>query len=285
MMRHAICLRRGSLIRRFGSRALSTGDATYKPLAGKTALVTGAASGIGRAVAYKFASQGADVVAVDINLKPLRVLEAEIAKMEVNVLALNLDVSSDTDNKVMIDEAMTVFERPISIAHLNAGVGEVVKPLWDTTPEEFDRVLKVNLYSVFYGLRSLLPPMIEAGTGGSIIATASVLGLRTSKHMVAAPYITSKFGVVGLVKAAAIEAAAHNIRVNAIAPGLIDTAILDSFQAPREELMSLMSMTHLISDRMGHPDEVAEMVSFLASDKASFCTGSVYPVCGGCLSA
>jgi NAD(P)-dependent dehydrogenase (short-subunit alcohol dehydrogenase family) len=179
------------------------------------------------------------------------------------------------DNQAMVGQTVERFGA-LHVAHLNAGVIQGSTILGGDV-EVWDRVVAINLRGVFLGMRAAAPAMIEAG-GGAIVATASVAGLRGSAGMPS--YCASKHGVVGLVKAAAAEFAAHGIRVNAVCPGIIDTPMLGPAHGVKEITEGLLARGHLLN-RVGQAEEVAAVVTFLASDKAGFVTGAAVPVDGG----
>jgi NAD(P)-dependent dehydrogenase (short-subunit alcohol dehydrogenase family) len=245
------------------------------PLAGRVAIVTGGASGIGRATALAFARQGARVCVADLNAEGAERVAKEIAGAGGDALAVPLDVTDVGQNEAAVRRTVERFGA-LHVAFLNAGIA-VPSTVLAGDVDVFDRTLAVNLRGVYLGLRAVAPALIQAG-GGSIVATASVAGLRGGAGMPA--YYASKHGVVGLVKAAAAELAPHRIRVNAVCPGIIDTPILGPLHGMKEFTEGVFARLHLVN-RVGQPEEVAELVSFLASERAAFVTGCAWPIDGG----
>lgn len=244
--------------------------------AGKTVLVTGAAGGIGQATVARFIREGARAIAVDVNLAALTPLAARFGSA---VSIFQADVANEAQAEAAMSAAAATAQR-IDIAVLNAGIEGSVKPLHTTPLEEFDKVMAVNVRGVFIWLSRLMAHMREQG-GGVITITSSIAGLRGAAGM--APYITSKHAVMGLMKVAALEGAAHNIRVNTINPGPIDTRMMQSIDESVGVLEEVRArkFARIPLGRYGTADEVAAMTAFLSSDDAGYCTGGSYLADGG----
>lgn len=246
-----------------------------KRLAGKVALVTGAASGIGAASARELARGGARVGCADLDADGAERTAKEITQAGGDAFGLALDVTDPEQNTKAV---VAVVDRygSLDVAHLNAGIAAASSVL-DTTLEEWDRVHAVNQRGVFLGLQACARAMRDTG-GGSIVITSSGAGLRGGPAM--GTYCATKHGVLGLMKCAAVDLAPHAIRVNAVCPGVIDTPILGPIHQNREILDGVFARVHPIG-RVGQPEEVARLVLFLASDESSFITGTAHPVDGG----
>ena len=240
----------------------------------RVAIVTGGASGIGRAAATLLASEGARVCVADIDAAGAERVAKQIEAAGGVAFACNTDVSEPEANEEMVSRTLDAYGS-LDIAYLNAGIarGSTIR---GGDLAAWDEVVSVNLRGVFLGMRSVVEPLIAAG-GGAIVCTASVAGLRGGTNMPS--YYASKHGVIGLVKAAACEFAPVNVRVNAVCPGVIDTPILGPAHGV-SAITDLLAKGNPLG-RVGQPEEVAQLVSFLASNRAEFITGAAYPVDGG----
>jgi len=243
----------------------------------KTAIVTGAASGIGKSTAELYAREGANVVLSDIDVKKGNNAAEEINKNGGNAIFVKADVSSPSDCELLVEKAVKHFGR-LDYACNNAGIGGESKPVADYSIENWNKVIAVNLSSVFYCMKYEIKAMLETG-GGAIVNIASILGNTSFEN--SAAYVSAKHGVVGLTKNAAVEYAKKKIRVNSVGPAFIHTPLIAALEDDKDTYNFLVSL-HPIG-RLGKPEEVAELVIWLSSDKASFVTGSYYPVDGGYL--
>jgi len=244
-------------------------------LAGKTALVTGAGSGIGREIAYRFADENANVVVSDMNETGGAETVAGILQRKGHAIFLRADTSNPKDSDATVRAAVEEFGA-VHIAVNNAGIGGASAPVGEYPIDSWDRVIAVNLSGVFYGMRYQIPAMLAAG-GGSIVNISSVLGQVGFRN--SAAYVAAKHGILGLTKSAALEYGTRQIRVNAVGPGFIMTPLLKNMSP---ETLKVVEGMHAVG-RLGTSDEVAQMVLWLSSDHASFVTGAYYPVDGGYL--
>ncbi len=241
--------------------------------AGKVALVTGAASGIGACVARLLAAGGAQVVAADIDGTGAARIAGELNASGGQALAHAIDLADIAAVEAMIALVVKQF----GVLHLavnNAGISGTRVPLAEQTFENWHRVIDVNLNAVFYAMKYEIPALLNAG-GGAIVNIASVLGSVGSAMSPA--YVAAKHGVVGLTKSAAIAYSAQGVRLNSVGPGYIDTPLL---QVVDKAALPALIANHPIG-RLGKPEEVAEVLCFLLSDRASFVTGSYQLVDGG----
>nr|ABX71095.1 Lct12 [Streptomyces rishiriensis] len=242
----------------------------------KIVLITGAGSGIGAAAARVFTRQGATVVLAGRRADPLRRLTGLLRENGASASWVAADVADPADVRAMVEFTLSEHGR-LDAAFNNAGVGVEKRPLHLTDDADYRRVMDVNVTGVWNCLRHEIAAMLANG-GGSIVNTSSVGGLVATS--VAAPYIASKHAVIGLTKAAAVEYAEHGIRVNALAPGLTRSEMVDQwFTAhPEAERGALRSAPQ---QRAAEPEEVAEAAAWLCSDRASFVTGATLAVDGG----
>jgi NAD(P)-dependent dehydrogenase (short-subunit alcohol dehydrogenase family) len=243
---------------------------------GKAGLVTGAASGIGRACALRFAAEGASVIVADLEsaAEGGRRTVQEIERAGGRAEFLACDVARSEDNAALVARVVERFGR-LDFAHNNAGIG-VHRLLHETSDEDFDRVIAVNLRGTFLGMKHQIAQMLAADPpGGAIVNTSSNAGLRAVTMLSA--YAASKHGILGLTKNAAVEYADLGIRVNAVCPGAIMTPLMSDQPPERQrEILAPQAMT-----RFGDPAEVAAAVVWLCSADASFITGVALPVDAG----
>jgi NAD(P)-dependent dehydrogenase (short-subunit alcohol dehydrogenase family) len=241
----------------------------------KVALVTGAGSGIGRATSIMFSQKGARVVAADIDLKEAEQTVQVIKKSGGEAIAVKVDVRSASQVEDMVNTVVDKWGR-LDIAFNNAGilVKEWVR-LAEESTEVFDNVIDTNLKGTRLCMKHEIRAMLKLG-GGVIINNSSISGISPSPLQ--SSYCASKHAVIGLSNSAAIEYAENNIRIVAVCPGWIDTPLLDPLQSVPENSQLMHSQAP--AGRMGRPEEVAELVTWLASDAASYIWGGAFPICG-----
>lgn len=249
---------------------------------GKAALVTGAASGIGLAAARRLWRDGASLVAVDRDEAGLDRLVSELDGDLGEVVGVVADVSDEASVMNYVARALDASGR-IDLFVNNAGIEGRWLPIVEQDVADFDAVMAVNVRGVFLGLREVLKAMIAQGGGGSICNTASMGGLRGGMNF--SPYVASKHAVVGLTRSVAQEAAPYGIRVNAVAPGHIDTRMarnLTVLANPEDPAAAFEARAATIPlKRYGTPEEVANLIAFLLSDEASYITGTISSVDAG----
>jgi len=247
-------------------------------LDGKSALITGGGGGIGRATALAFAREGASVAVADLMAEAARETVALVNAAGGQAISLSGDVSRDADVRAMIEGVVSTYGG-VDCAFNNAGIAgwqidAVGKKTAEWSEEAFDRMIAVNLKGVWLCMRHELPQMQTQG-GGAIVNTASIAGL--AGLPTSSAYVAAKHGVVGLTKTAAIEYAEASIRVNAVCPGYIRTPMTEPGMRLRGE--AILAQTPF--KRLGNPEEIAEMVVWLCSERASFVSGVAYNVDGG----
>jgi len=247
-------------------------------LNGKVALITGGASGIGRATALTFAREGAKLIIADMNEDGGQQTVHMIAEQGGEATFVQVDVSRATEVEAMISKTVQTYGR-LDCAHNNAGIGSRPRVLLHELSEEsWERVININLKGVWLCMKYEIIQMCTQG-GGAIVNTASIMGLVGSWSR-SGVYNASKHGVVGLTKTAALEYAKSGIRVNAVCPGYIRTPLIEEALTSNPEMEAQIVARHPVG-RMGRPEEIAEAVMWLCSDAASFVTGHTMTVDGG----
>jgi NAD(P)-dependent dehydrogenase (short-subunit alcohol dehydrogenase family) len=246
----------------------------------KVAVITGAASGIGRSTAIRFAGEGASVVIADLNREGGDAVVRDCKENGGNAVFQLADVSKEENIKSAIDRAVKEFGR-LDIIYNNAGLGGAVGAIEKTTAENWDRSFSILLRAVFLGIKHAIPELRKAG-GGSIISTASIAGLRGAAGLHA--YCAAKSGVISLTRSAAIELAKDKIRVNCICPGLIATPLTYNRLPGGEQTATQIFAGFQPWPRTGRPEDIAAMALFLASDDSEFVTGQAMVVDGAATS-
>ena len=254
-------------------------------LDGKVALITGATGGIGRAAAQLFADEGARLTLVDLDESALREVAQTVGEDRATYVAA--DVTQPDQTQAYVQAAVDRWGG-LDVLLANAGIEGSIASIPEYPLDVFDRVMAVNVRGVWLGIKYVVPVMRERG-GGSIVITSSTAGIGAGPDMSA--YTTSKHAVIGLMRTAAMEGAASGIRVNTVNPAPIETRMMRSIEEMRVTALDDADITveqtyratsaRIPLGRYGHPEEVARMMLFLASDDSSFCTGGVYMVDGG----
>jgi NAD(P)-dependent dehydrogenase (short-subunit alcohol dehydrogenase family) len=241
-------------------------------LSGKVAVITGAGSGMAKASVKVFVREGANVVAADVSGAE----KDTAAEVGGGVLPVHCDVTKEADVEAVMRAAVEEFGRLDAVLNV-AGIADGIM-LVDVTMEQYDRLMDVDLRGVFLGLKHGIRTMLECGNGGAVVNWSSIGGLNSS--IATSVYGAAKAGVVSLTKTAALEYAAKNVRVNCVCPGYIKTEIMG---ATLDDFPGAAKGTPM--RRLGQPHEIAEVASFLCSDRASFVTGAIIPVDGGRVAA
>jgi 3-oxoacyl-[acyl-carrier protein] reductase len=245
-------------------------------LKGKVALVTGAGSGMGKATALLFASEGAKVAAADISEAAVEGVAREIRNAGGEAIAIGADVAKSEDVQRMVAATLERLGSP-NVLYNNAGIEGESDFLAEMSEAAFDKVIAINLRGVFLGMKYVLPHMVKLGAG-SVINQASIAGMVAIRG--GAAYSASKAGVIALTRVAALEYGRYNIRVNCICPGAIETPMAERIrkgEPPRPNAVKRIS----VFNRMGLPEEIAKVALFLASDDSSFATGAPFVIDAG----
>jgi NAD(P)-dependent dehydrogenase (short-subunit alcohol dehydrogenase family) len=243
----------------------------------RVAIVTGGGSGIGEATAKLYASNGAKVVVSDVNETHGKAVAQKIIQDGGEAIFVKADVSTPADCEKLVNETFKTYGQ-LDIAFNNAGIGGESNPVADMSIEGWDHIIAVNLSSVFYCMKYEIAAMLKKGKG-AIVNMSSILGSVGFAN--ASGYVAAKHGVVGVSKNAALEYSAKGIRINSVGPAFINTPLLTSAGID-DNMKKILAQSHPVG-RLGEPGEVAELVIWLSSDKASFVTGAYYPVDGAYL--
>ena len=240
------------------------------------ALVSGAGSGIGRATAKRFAADGAQVVAVDIDVDGGQETVSDIEAAGGEATFVEADVTDEGDIEEMVSVAVDGYGG-LDCAFNNAGIEGTEAPASEQPMSNWEQVIDTNLKGVFLSMREEIPVLMENG-GGAIVNTASIAGLRGFRNL--SPYVASKHGVVGLTRTAALEFGGDGVRVNAVCPGVIETPMVARSREENPEAIEA-TVAATPADRLGQPEEIAAATTWLCSDEASFVTGESLVVDGG----
>lgn len=242
----------------------------------QVALITGGASGLGQAVAFALARQGKRIVIVDIASDAGHTTQAELESQGAQALFIQADVSRAEDVKAYVDQTLAHFGR-IDLFFNNAGISGPGTPFVDNSIEQIDQVLDTNLRGALYGLKYVLEAMLKQG-GGIVVNMASSAGLVGIEGV--GTYSATKHGMAGITKTLAVENAKDGIRVNAVAPGATETPMVKAYREAHPDIVA-RNEAAIPQRRMGQPEEVAALVSFLFSDEAAHINGVVVPIDGG----
>ncbi|HSA99616.1 MAG TPA: SDR family oxidoreductase [Anaerolineales bacterium] len=244
---------------------------------GKVAVVTGGSSGIGQAACRLYAREGAKVVVSDIDEKRGQETVRAIQENEGDATFIRADVSNPSDCQALVDRTLEKYGR-LDVAFNNAGIGGEANLVAEYSIEGWQKVIAVNLSSIFYCMKYEIPALLQAG-GGAIVNMASILGQVGFESSPA--YVAAKHGVVGLTRTASLEYSKHGIRINAVGPAFIRTPLIAGLEENEQTHNYLVSL-HPVG-RLGEAEEVAELVIWLSTEKASYVMGSYYPIDGGYL--
>ncbi|ELY99951.1 glucose 1-dehydrogenase [Natrialba aegyptia] len=243
---------------------------------GGVALVSGAASGIGRATAQRFAEEGASVVAADIDVEGGEETVSQIESEGGEATFVETDVTNESDLAAGVEAAVDTYGS-LDFAFNNAGIEGDKVSFSDQDNANWNRVLDINLNGVFFAMREEIPAMLESG-GGAIVNTSSIAGILGFPNL--SPYVASKHGVVGLTKTAAVEFSSDGLRVNAVLPGVIETPMV-ARSGEQDPEATEQTIAGIPASRLGQPEEIASAVVWLCSEDASYVTGQPLPVDGG----
>lgn len=245
----------------------------------RVAIITGGSSGIGRATAIVLAKQGIKIVVAARRVKEGEETIHQLKQAGGDGIFVKTDVTSEDEVKSLVEKTIKTYGR-LDYAFNNAGIGDEMRPLVDETVEIFDRIMNVNIKGVWLAMKYEIPQMLKSG-GGSIVNMSSVAGVIGMPQLAA--YVASKHAVLGLTRSASAEYAKSGIRINAVAPGAIETDMYYQVVGENEQMRQAVNTMHPMG-RIGKPDEVANAVAWLLSDKSSFVTGHTLSTDGGIVS-